>query len=73
MAEQVWLKVEGMHCQGCVNAVRRAVLEKNEGVREVEIDLGTGRVVVSFKPGNTDAGSILSAITAAGYRASVQN
>ncbi|MFH1068777.1 MAG: heavy-metal-associated domain-containing protein [Candidatus Glassbacteria bacterium] len=73
MAEQLLLEVEGMHCQGCVNAVRRAVLENNEGVREVDIDLGTGRVAVSFEPGKTDAGSIVKAISAAGYKASIRN
>ncbi|URA11142.1 heavy-metal-associated domain-containing protein [Thermospira aquatica] len=39
------LRVSGMSCQGCVNTVKRTLLSL-EGVKEVSVDLGSGRVDV---------------------------
>ena len=44
-SKQVILQVDGMTCTGCEAKVERA-LQKVEGVREVDADYKTGRVVV---------------------------
>ena len=41
--EKIVLKVEGMTCGGCVEAVKR-VIRKADPSSEVEIDLSSGRV-----------------------------
>lgn len=61
------LQVEGMSCGSCVKHVRQA-LQPLLGVREVEVDLPSGRVRVS---GELEQGSapLLTALTDAGYPA----
>ena len=57
------LHVEGMSCQHCVAAVTNAIRE-HDAAAQVQIDLGTGRVVVeSTQP--VDA--LKAAIGEAGY------
>ena len=57
------LKVAGMACSGCVDAVRRAVEKAAPGTR-LEIDLASGRVAVTGAPSQE---AITTAITRAGY------
>ncbi|HEY2063586.1 heavy-metal-associated domain-containing protein [Amycolatopsis sp. NBC_01480] len=58
--------VEGMTCAHCVGAVREEVGELT-GVREVDVDLESGRVkVTSEAPLAADA--VAAAVTEAGYR-----
>ncbi|WP_328603064.1 copper ion binding protein [Amycolatopsis sp. NBC_00345] len=58
--------VEGMTCAHCVGAVREEVGEL-AGVREVDVDLESGRVkVTSEAPLTADA--VAAAVTEAGYR-----
>jgi copper chaperone len=57
--------VTGMTCQHCVNAVTEEISEI-DGVRTVEVDLATGKVVVlSDQPLTDDA--VSAAVTEAGY------
>ena len=61
------LKVEGMSCNHCVNAVSRA-LEAVAGVdRVVEVSLDRGEAVIE---GNADIAQLLAAIEGEGYKAS---
>jgi len=57
------LTVGGMACSGCVDSVKRAVEKAAPGAK-VEIDLASGRVVVS---GGADRDVVAGAITRAGY------
>ena len=58
--------VEGMTCAHCVGAVREEVGELT-GVREVDVDLESGRVkVTSEAPLAADA--VAAAVTEAGYQ-----
>ena len=41
------IKIEGMHCHKCENAIQQALLA-NEGVHEVEVDFASGQASVLF-------------------------
>merc|ERR1712039_1113630 len=59
------LRVEGMECQMCVDAVEKAILEL-EGVSSASVDLSAGSAKVSFTPPVT-AADILAKVDAAGF------
>lgn len=56
-------KVSGMTCQGCANAVSRAV-EKRPGVERALVDLTAGTVAVE---GQADADTVRLAVEEAGF------
>ncbi len=43
--ERLELKVEGMGCKHCIQAIREALLEE-KGIEEVEVDLELGEVLI---------------------------
>lgn len=57
------LKVQGMTCEGCVNAVRRSVGHAAPDAK-VEVDLKQGRVTVD---GDVDRKAVVAAIEKAGF------
>jgi copper ion binding protein len=57
--------VTGMTCQHCVNAVT-AELSELDGVRDVQVDLGTGGVTVTSDAPLDDA-AVRAAVDEAGY------
>lgn len=60
------IKVEGMSCSHCANAVRKALSEL-KGVRDVNVDLAMGRA--SFEHDEElDMDAVRHAIEKAGYR-----
>ena len=59
------MKVDGMTCDGCANAVRRTVQRLDPGA-EVQIDLEHGRVTVTTRAQSLE---VADAITRAGYEA----
>jgi len=59
------LKVDGMTCQHCVMAVKKA-LESVEGVSGAEVDLATGSAEVQ---GQADIQALLAAVREEGYEA----
>jgi Cu+-exporting ATPase len=65
----IQLKIEGMHCAGCLNAVRK-VLEAVPSVMAVSVDLGAGRATVEAPP-TVDAAKLIEAVEGAGYEAGV--
>jgi len=68
MAEKIAvLKVEGMHCQSCANAVGGA-LRSEKGMLEADVDFGKKRATVTFDPSLIDEGRIRKVIEGAGYR-----
>jgi copper chaperone len=56
--------VAGMTCDHCVMSVREEVAEI-PGVREIDVDLATGRLAVSGE--NVTDAAIAAAVAAAGY------
>jgi len=66
---RVELKVTGMSCSHCADAVRRALSER-PGVRRTEVDLDTGRAVVVGENG-FDPDGCAAAVRQLGYGAEV--
>ena len=61
------LRVTGMTCGGCENAVKGAV-GRLPGVTGVEASHQDGRVVVSYDAAQVDVAAIAAKITGLGYR-----
>lgn len=61
------LRVTGMTCGGCENAVKRAVGQM-AGVSGVTASHADQRVEVSFDPAQVDLGAITARIEKLGYR-----
>lgn len=59
------LEIDGMHCAGCMNAVRRA-LAAVPFVSEVTVDLAAGSAAVEAG-GGLDPAKLVSAVEEAGY------
>ena len=64
------LKIDGMHCGGCQNAVRR-VLTSVPSVSAVTVDLAAGRASVEAGA-DVDPAKLVSAVEQAGYVARVE-
>lgn len=58
------LEVSGMSCQACANRVRNSLM-KTDGVKNVEVNLNTGTVMVIGI--NLDKDTMTKAVTQAGY------
>jgi copper chaperone CopZ len=63
--QTIHLKIDGMHCGGCVSAVRR-VLEAVPAVTAVSLDLATGSASVDGSA-ELDRARLMSAVEDAGY------
>ncbi len=59
------MQVDGMTCQGCVNAVTKAVQRLDPGAT-VDVDLDHGRVHINTKAQSLE---VAQALNAAGYEA----
>lgn len=64
--ERTTLKVEGMSCGHCVQAVRKAITEVEGATLE---QLAIGSATVSFDPSRTTVGALIEAVADAGYDA----
>jgi copper chaperone CopZ len=67
MAENLTLRVEGMTCTGCEQAIGNA-LRRVDGVREAAADHQRGAVQLSYDPARTDQQTLVGRIEQAGYR-----
>jgi copper chaperone len=63
------LNVEGMSCGSCVGHVDE-VLYELQGVTNVDVRLGDGKVVVQHDPDRVSVGRLIAALGQAGYEAS---
>lgn len=61
------LTVEGMSCNHCVMAVKKA-LTGLEGIRQVEVDLQAKKVRVDYEDGTANLQGIRAAIEGQGYK-----
>ncbi len=66
----VTLKIEGMHCGGCVGRVERA-LAAVPGVAEASVNLATENATVRFQP-PADLRALVAALRSAGYPAATE-
>lgn len=66
---QVRLKIEGMHCAGCVRAVQN-VLSRVDAVEAVDVRLDTGEALVTAGS-DVDTAALITAVDDAGYTAKV--
>ncbi len=60
------LKVGGMTCGGCVNAVTKA-LKALEGVKEVAVSLQAGEATIEFDEQTTSSERLRATFQSAGY------
>jgi copper ion binding protein len=65
---QVEIAVEGMVCESCVQAITYEV-GRLEGVRSVEVDLDSGKAVVTYTEGTIEPAIIEQTIEGIGYTA----
>jgi copper chaperone CopZ len=63
----VLIKVEGMHCHRCQQAIKKA-LQSIEGVHEVEVDFLSGQASVLYDPQAINIRKLMECVTEAGYR-----
>jgi Cu+-exporting ATPase len=66
----IQLKIDGMHCSGCVGAVRRA-LQAAPSVTAVSVDLDAGSATVETSAA-VDPARLVSVVEDAGYAARVE-
>ena len=69
-AENVTIKVEGMHCMHCAAKVEK-VLKELAGVKRAAVSLENKSVEVTYKAGKCEVRAMVYAINAAGFNASV--
>ncbi|UCD64346.1 MAG: copper-translocating P-type ATPase [Candidatus Zixiibacteriota bacterium] len=67
---QLDLKIDGMHCAGCVSSIEKAVAAM-DGVKDCRVNLALSSAQVAFDPGRAAETDIISGIERLGYRAAV--
>jgi P-type Cu+ transporter len=60
-------KISGMHCAGCVNAVKKT-LEQMEGVKNAEVNLATENVQIEFDQSLVKPEDLEKQVADAGYK-----
>lgn len=70
--EKLRFDVQGMTCSACQASVNRSV-EKLKGVENVNVNLLTGTMDVSFDADVLEVDSIIASVDKAGYKAALQN
>lgn len=68
--DKTTLKLQGMSCAGCANAIEKAISNVS-GVEECEVNFASEQATVTFNPKQTNLETIQSAVEDAGYGASV--
>jgi len=64
----VLIKIEGMHCHRCQQAIGKA-LQSNPGVHEVEVDFASGQASILYDPAAVTVRKLIDTVSQAGYRA----
>ncbi len=67
--EEVELKVDGMTCGMCENAVKTALLNC-KGVKDAEVSHKEGKAVVKIEEGKAKTDELIKAVEKAGFSAS---
>jgi len=66
--EQQTIKIGGMTCDGCVQSVKRVLLNM-PGVDVIDVSLALNQAIVKFDPQRIDIARITQSIENAGYEA----
>lgn len=67
MNKSVTMKVNGMHCGGCANKIKKSIEEL--GVEQsTDVDVATGSVKIQFDGTKTTLAEIKSKISAVGFQ-----
>lgn len=61
------LMIEGLHCGACIWLIE-ALLNKQKGVTWARVNMTTRRLVVRWRPEETEPGALLAPVIAVGYR-----
>lgn len=61
------LRVEGMHCDGCAATIK-AVLERETGVKAADVTFKHGEARILYDPAATSADRLVSAVGRLGFR-----
>lgn len=62
------IKVGGMHCAGCVNAIESYVSDLSSGIKKVEVNLASGKAILEYDSSKVKLKAIEKAIEEAGYK-----
>lgn len=62
------IKIEGMHCDGCANRVKR-LLEKEPGVRQADVAYQAGEARVQYNEHTVTTDRLREVVERAGYAA----
>ena len=63
----VTLKVEGMHCDGCAATIQ-ALIERNGGVRKTAVPFGDGEARMLYDPQSVTEEQLTATIEKSGFR-----
>lgn len=63
----VTLKVEGMHCDGCAATIQ-ALIERNDGVRKAAVSFRDGEARVLYDPRSVSEAQLAAMIKKGGFR-----
>lgn len=63
---QLAVQVPEIHCQGCVESIRKS-LELLDGFQDIEADVATKAVTVTYDEGRTGPEEVRERIEAAGF------
>ena len=66
--ETIELRIEGLHCDGCVKSVTRT-LTALPGVEKVDVSLAEGKANVSYDPARAGVAEFRRAVERAGFKA----
>ncbi|NIP34416.1 MAG: hypothetical protein GWN18_05705, partial [Thermoplasmata archaeon] len=58
--------IRGLHCSDCVRTVKNG-LEMREGVNQADVNLGSGKVCVTYDPGSIGPQEIEASVRKMGY------
>jgi Cu+-exporting ATPase len=61
------IKIGGMHCAGCVNAIQNYILDIN-GIKKCEVNLAAEKAVLEYDQSQVNLSDIENAIKEAGYK-----
>ena len=64
--KKIEIKVKGMHCVGCENTVKQAILDVN-GVKDAKVDYTREKAAIEFDTTKTNIRNIKKAIVDAGF------
>lgn len=69
--KKIEMKIKGMHCVGCKNTVKEAILSL-KGVKDAKVDYARENAKVEFDATKTDVKNVMKAIKNAGFEAEMK-